>query len=239
MTPGSAWQRHFGQRRAGYSFLRRRHGWQSRPGEPDRPGSGRLDGPRQHCVRHLCCSTLERYHRRRRGCRSERDLGQRRLRDLAGAGATGLVIQSNFIGTDATGSLPRGNTYIGIGIGAPGAVIGGLSTSPGTASGNLISANEVGHRHRRVADTAIEGNIDRDATASGVSPRQTRSGHWYRYRFKRQHAGSALPAGAGNLISGNSVVGVESECGSREQSNRGATSIGTNLAGGAAVRRRP
>ena len=36
---------------------------------------------------------------------------------LTGAGATGLVIQSNFIGTDATGSLPRGNTYIGIGIG--------------------------------------------------------------------------------------------------------------------------
>src|SRR5262249_55112583 len=59
-------------------------------------------------------------------------------------GATGLVIQANFIGTDLTGTLARGNGYIGLEIKSPGAVIGGSTAVPGTAPGNVIAANGSG-----------------------------------------------------------------------------------------------
>ena len=44
--------------------------------------------------------------------------------------ATGLVVQSNYIGTDITGSLARGNTYTGIYVGGSGALIGGPTSTP-------------------------------------------------------------------------------------------------------------
>ena len=80
--------------------------------------------------------------------------------------ATGLVIQSNYVGTDVTGSLARGNGYLGVYVLSSGAVIGGLTATPGTAPGNLISANEVGLGIGG-ADTTIEGNII-GANASGT-----------------------------------------------------------------------
>ncbi len=60
---------------------------------------------------------------------------------LTDSGATGLVVQGNEIGTDLSGTLARANTYIGVGVLAANAVIGGLTTTPGTAPGNLISGN--------------------------------------------------------------------------------------------------
>ena len=60
---------------------------------------------------------------------------------LTGIGATGLVIQGNYIGTDITGNLPRANTEYGVYIEAPGALIGGLTATPGTGPGNVISGN--------------------------------------------------------------------------------------------------
>ncbi|NOZ29074.1 MAG: DUF11 domain-containing protein [Chloroflexi bacterium] len=59
---------------------------------------------------------------------------------ISGSGATGNVVQGNFIGTDVSGKAPVGNR-IGISIdGAPNNVIGG--TTP--AARNLISGNGVG-----------------------------------------------------------------------------------------------
>ena len=70
-------------------------------------------------------------------------------------GATGLVIQGNYVGTDVTGTLDRGNTEFGIYVTAPGALIGGLTSTPGTAPGNVVSGNgthsgqRYGNRRRR------------------------------------------------------------------------------------------
>jgi hypothetical protein len=58
--------------------------------------------------------------------------------------ANGLVIQGNYIGTDRTGTLPRGNTYFGIATYSPDVLIGGLTTTPGTGAGNVISGNGSG-----------------------------------------------------------------------------------------------
>lgn len=49
----------------------------------------------------------------------------------------GAVIQGNYLGTDATGALDRGNTLDGILVSAGGVVIGGA----GAGEGNLISGN--------------------------------------------------------------------------------------------------
>ena len=51
---------------------------------------------------------------------------------IDGAGATGNLVQGNFIGTDRTGTIDLGNAGDGISIlaGASGNVIGGLPPGP-------------------------------------------------------------------------------------------------------------
>jgi CSLREA domain-containing protein len=57
---------------------------------------------------------------------------------LSGSGAAGNTVQGNYIGTDATGMAPLGNTGRGVAIkGAPNNLIGG--SAPG--AGNVISGN--------------------------------------------------------------------------------------------------
>src|SRR6266571_1275859 len=59
---------------------------------------------------------------------------------LFGSGATANLIQGNYIGTDATGSVPLGNAADGITLAGAGAnTIGGIGTTG--AAGNLISGN--------------------------------------------------------------------------------------------------
>jgi titin len=58
--------------------------------------------------------------------------------------ANGLVIQGNYIGTDRTGELARPNTYYGIDTSSADVLIGGLTATPGTGPGNVISANGSG-----------------------------------------------------------------------------------------------
>src|SRR5262249_43186326 len=63
---------------------------------------------------------------------------------ITDADANGLVIQGNYIGTDRSGELPRGNTYVGIEINSPGVLVGGPTATPGTGPGNVIAANGSG-----------------------------------------------------------------------------------------------
>ena len=51
------------------------------------------------------------------------------------------MVQGNFIGTDLTGTIAIPN--LNVGVSSDGATIGGLTSSPGTPPGNLISGNGI------------------------------------------------------------------------------------------------
>jgi len=73
--------------------------------------------------------------------------------------STGNAIQGNFIGTDVTGTTALG---LGNGIYTVGAAqIGGLTATPGTPPGNVISGGQAGggSGHGIVIDTGIENNV--------------------------------------------------------------------------------
>ena len=59
------------------------------------------------------------------------------------SGGSDNTIQGNFIGTDVTGTmaLPNPNVGVNLNVGVTNTVIGGLTASPGTPPGNLISGN--------------------------------------------------------------------------------------------------
>jgi titin len=63
---------------------------------------------------------------------------------ITDGGANGLVIQGNYIGTDRTGTLARPNTYVGVATYSADVLIGGLTATPGTGPGNVISGNGPG-----------------------------------------------------------------------------------------------
>ena len=120
--------------------------------------------------------------------------------------SSGSVVQSNFIGTDITGTVALSTTtYYGVVLELGSYIIGGLTPTPGTGLGNVISGNSV---------AAFSWLI----TRRRCHDRHRRQHH--RRRCDRQHAvpnamtasistdvsrvtigGTA--AGAGNLISGN------------------------------------
>jgi hypothetical protein len=58
-----------------------------------------------------------------------------------GIDVAGDVVQGNFIGTDLTGTIAVRNLNAGVNSG--GAIIGGLTSTPGTAPGNVISGNGI------------------------------------------------------------------------------------------------
>jgi len=58
-------------------------------------------------------------------------------------GGSNHTVQGNFIGTDLTGTIALGNPNVGVSLntGVSGTHIGGLTATPGTPPGNLISGN--------------------------------------------------------------------------------------------------
>jgi parallel beta-helix repeat protein len=90
---------------------------------------------------------------------------------LSGSGATGNQIIGNLIGTDRTGSNILGNNAIkvdGIEVdGASGNTIGGTTSTPGTAPGNLIEGYQAGiYLFGGASGNVIQGNAIR---ANGIS----------------------------------------------------------------------
>ncbi len=123
---------------------------------------------------------------------------------LAGPGTSGNLLLGNRIGTDRSGSLPRGNTAYGILIAdrASGNVIGG-------ASGNIISANGLGITiiGPSTGQTLIQGNrIGTDATGTRALG-NLQNGIFFRQSSNNTVGGTT--AGAGNLISANRAVGIQ------------------------------
>ncbi|MFO0849595.1 MAG: PKD domain-containing protein [Gemmataceae bacterium] len=128
---------------------------------------------------------------------------------ITGSGATANHVLGNYIGTDAGGTLDRGNAYAGVGItnGATNNEVG-----DGTTDGrNVISGN--GDRNVYLANTATAGNVVAGnyigTTADGSAPVETAV---VNYGVRVDGAGAntvggltATPGtGLGNVISGNS-----------------------------------
>lgn len=89
-----------------------------------------------------------------------------------GSGSNNTV-QGNFIGTDVTGTLALSNPNIGVNMQGTNNLIGGLTTTPGTPPGNLISGNNGGSGVILFSSSAqgnlIEGNII-GADITGTQP---------------------------------------------------------------------
>jgi hypothetical protein len=73
-----------------------------------------------------------------------------------GAGANNTV-QGNFIGTDVTGTIAIANPNVGVNTQGTNNLLGGLTTTPGTPPGNLISGN-TGSTAVVLFSSAAQGN---------------------------------------------------------------------------------
>lgn len=85
--------------------------------------------------------------------------------------ATGTQIQGNFIGTDVTGLHPLGcSSGVFLDGSSSGTQVGGLTTTPGTPPGNVISGNSTGaFLALGIANNMIQGNlIGLDATGTSA-----------------------------------------------------------------------
>lgn len=127
------------------------------------------------------------------------------LNTFGAGGATGTVIQGNYIGTNAAGTAALGNTLDGVSIASsPNNTVGG------TVAGarNIISGNGggIGIVDINSSGNMVQGNyIGTDVTGTA------RIGNGYSglyiHRASNNTIGGTLPL-ARNVISGNAVVGV-------------------------------
>jgi predicted outer membrane repeat protein len=165
--------------------------------------------------------------------------------DVVFAGATGNLIQGNFIGTDASGSAPRGNgpgfltAGVNIGVGASNNTVGGGTAGAGNVisgntgfgvhllnagtSGNRVQGNRIG---TDVTGTAAVGN-----TSGGIEIDNFASGN-----FVGTDGDGVNDAAEGNLISGNQGEGVQVGFNGTADGNVIAGNfIGTDVTGTAAL----
>ena len=125
---------------------------------------------------------------------------------IAGSGATGNLVQGNYIGTDVNGTADLGNTGDGVFISdAPSNTIGGTTA----AARNIISGNEsVGVQIFETGATGnlVQGNyIGTDLTGT-VALGNTLDGVWINNAPSNTIGGTA--SGAGNVVSAN-FLGVQ------------------------------
>ncbi len=150
---------------------------------------------------------------------------------LGGEQSAGNVIQGNYIGTDASGSLPRGNSVNGVFGQVAGLVVGG--TEPGAR--NVISANTASGIFLSGGssfDCKVYGNfIGTDATGTAALGNGV-SGVLLETAYQNRIGGTQ--PGAGNLISGNKRNGIWLVAFSQHNSIAG-NKIGTNVFGNASL----
>ncbi len=114
------------------------------------------------------------------------------------------AVQGNFIGTDVTGTVAIANTNTGVDVsGASNSVIGGLTATPGTPPGNLISGNDnwgvqIGSANANI----VQGNII-GADIAGTQPLGNLAGGGIIISNSPDNAIGGTAAGAGNIIAFN------------------------------------
>lgn len=148
------------------------------------------------------------------------------------SGASGAVLEGNYVGTDTGGSLALGNLGAGIYVNnAGGATVGGTSAG----ARNVISGNGgagILVSGAGATSSTIQGNYIGTNAAGAADVGNGLDGIYVR-NSAANHTIGGVSAGAGNLISGNDQDGIEldSVSGNVLQGNR----IGTNAGGTAAL----
>jgi hypothetical protein len=143
---------------------------------------------------------------------------------------TSNVVEGNYIGTDSTGTTAGAAQNIGVGIdnNSTNNTVGG--TAPG--AGNLISGNFDGvYINTTANDNKVLGNLVGTTASGTVALANTDDG--IRIQSSNNTVGGTL-AGAGNLISGNTVDGVIIAAGASGNELLG-NMIGTTVAGNASL----
>jgi hypothetical protein len=136
---------------------------------------------------------------------------------------TSCLVEGNRIGTNQAGTAPVPNADFGIDVEDSGATIGG--TSAGAA--NIISGNGTGGVYDD-AQSLVEGNLI-GTNAAGTAPVPNGTGI---YVTVSNSSIGGTSAGAANIISGNSAVGVDVQA---SYCLVEGNLIGTNAAGTDAV----
>lgn len=124
----------------------------------------------------------------------------------SGTTATGNLVLGNYFGTDVTGAAALGNQGTGIVIeDAPGNLIGGTTAG----ARNVVSANFAGITlvGLNAKGNRIEGNFVGTDVTGAVALGNANSG--IRVNIAPANVIGGTAAGAGNLISGNSIHGVD------------------------------
>jgi CSLREA domain-containing protein len=144
-------------------------------------------------------------------------------------GATGNLVQGNFIGTDINGTVALGNQCSGVLVNAPNNTIGGLTSG----ARNIISGNGAIKQCSGVVISGLSGNLVQGNfigtdVAGSVALGNYREGVSIKWSSKNLIGGTT--AGARNVISGNGGgVGIANE-GSTENQVQG-NFIGTDITG--------
>jgi parallel beta-helix repeat protein len=120
---------------------------------------------------------------------------------IGGAGATGNVVQGNFLGTDKNGTAPLGNLLDGVFLdGAANNLIGGVDPT----RGNVIAAN--GAVGVRISGSTATGNVVQDNLIGTDSGGAAALGNANDGVFTLNAPGNSL---LGNVISANGEVGIQ------------------------------
>jgi hypothetical protein len=152
--------------------------------------------------------------------------------EISSATSTGNLVQGNYIGTNAAGTAALPNVQNGVNInGAPSNTIGGLTATPGTGAGNVISGNtQAGILIQSTAGNSnvIQGNIV-GLVAAGTTA-LANGGPGIGLSNSGAQIGSAN-AQARNVISGNSNGVLVANSGTNHNVLIQGNYIGTDLTG--------
>ena len=149
--------------------------------------------------------------------------------EITGAGSTGNIVQGNYIGVDATGAAPLGNSGTGIRVGSGANFIGGTASG----AGNVISGNAVdGIEIAASSGNLVQGNYIGTNASGTTDVGNGQVGIWLNNAANNTIGGAA--PGARNVISGNAWSGIDATGTSTGNVIRG-NYIGTDLTGNVAL----
>jgi Ca2+-binding RTX toxin-like protein len=136
---------------------------------------------------------------------------------ITGSGTSGNLVEGNYIGVDASGANDLRNANDGVFVqnGATNTTIGGITATPGTGAGNVISGNQLnatnfGNVHilgATTTGTVIQGNII-GLNAAGTAAVDSANSQYGVYLQNAAATIGGTAAGAGNVISGQALYGV-------------------------------